>query len=140
MTLPLRASFRRRGSQPPLAAAFKTTIEAAVNARCAFCIHTVHSYPALRHDNAYWRSLEALTKPGIWPRFPRVLQYFAKTDAGRLELAPTDFSLGSVAGRHLRALALRAHKIAILAAEVEIGMMFPALEYSVIPQRTIRAF
>jgi PAS domain S-box-containing protein len=35
---------------------------------------------------------------------------FAKIDAGRLELDPTDFSLSSVLGATLRALAVRAHK------------------------------
>jgi two-component system, sensor histidine kinase and response regulator len=35
---------------------------------------------------------------------------FAKIEAGRLELDPADFSLGSVLGATLRALAVRAHK------------------------------
>jgi PAS domain S-box-containing protein len=35
---------------------------------------------------------------------------FAKIEAGRLELDPTDFSLASVLGATLRALAVRAHK------------------------------
>ena len=35
---------------------------------------------------------------------------FAKIEAGRLELDPADFSLGSVLGSTLRALAVRAHK------------------------------
>jgi PAS domain S-box-containing protein len=35
---------------------------------------------------------------------------FAKIEAGRLELDPTDFSLSSVLGASLRALAVRAHK------------------------------
>jgi two-component system sensor histidine kinase/response regulator len=35
---------------------------------------------------------------------------FAKIEAGRLELDPSDFSLGSVLGSTMRALALRAHK------------------------------
>src|SRR6202008_2695460 len=35
---------------------------------------------------------------------------FAKIEAGRLELDPTDFSLSSVLGATLRALAVRAHK------------------------------
>jgi PAS domain S-box-containing protein len=35
---------------------------------------------------------------------------FAKIEAGRLELDPTDFALSSVLGATLRALALRAHK------------------------------
>jgi PAS domain S-box-containing protein len=35
---------------------------------------------------------------------------FAKIEAGRLELDPADFSLGSVLGTTLRALAVRAHK------------------------------
>jgi two-component system, sensor histidine kinase and response regulator len=35
---------------------------------------------------------------------------FAKMEAGRLELDPADFSLGSVLGSTLRALAVRAHK------------------------------
>jgi two-component system sensor histidine kinase/response regulator len=38
---------------------------------------------------------------------------FAKIEAGRLELDPADFSLGSVLGSTLRALAVRAHKMGL---------------------------